>query len=198
VGVAVATGRLTPNAPRIRRYISAWRRDSGRWTIAALLFLGMDSVPATTLPRGLPLALNPAQPAGAAAPLIAADLAFAKLAGGSGAAIAFQRWAAREAMIFGGGGLLIRGPEAIGRAVAGPARWRWHPVAAGAAQSGDLGWTAGEAVITPREAKPDYSKYLTVWIRRPGQRIRFLIDGGNARPRSGSGPTPFPSGQDSG
>jgi hypothetical protein len=84
--------------------------------------------------------------------------------------------------MFGGGGLLIRGPEAIGRAVAGPAAWRWHPVAAGTARSGDLGWTVGEAVIAPRSGQPEYSKYLTVWVRQPEKPVKFLLDGGNARP----------------
>jgi hypothetical protein len=182
-GVAVTTGQLTPSGPRIGRYMSVRRRDSGRWRIAAILFLG---IPASTsaLPPGLPLTREAAGPSGAAAAFIQADLAFAQLAGDSGAAVAFRRWAAPDALIFGGGGLLTRGPEAIGQAVAGPATWRWHPVAAGASQSGDLGWTVGEAVITPKGAQPDYSKYLTVWVRGPDRTVRFLNDGGNARPRA--------------
>jgi hypothetical protein len=60
--------------------------------------------------------------------------------------------------------------------------WHWRPVAAGSSGTGDLGWTAGEAVIKPETGVPSYSKYLTVWIRPPGRPIRFLTDGGNARP----------------
>jgi hypothetical protein len=116
---------------------------------------------------------------------VGADLAFARLAGDSGAAIAFVRWAAADAIIFGGSGLITRGPEAIGREVAGPAHWRWYPVAAGAAGSGDLGWTVGEAIISPNKGDPSYSKYLTVWTRDEAGQVRFLTDGGNSRP-----PTP--------
>jgi hypothetical protein len=57
-------------------------------------------------------------------------------------------------------------------------------VSAGAAPSGDLGWTVGEAVITAKDGERSYSKYLTVWTNRGGV-IRFLLDGGNGRP-----PTP--------
>jgi hypothetical protein len=85
--------------------------------------------------------------------------------------------------MFGGRGLLIRGSESVSQAVAGPEKWRWHPVAAGSSSSGDLGWTAGQAVIAAQGSEPSYSKYLTVWRRFPGGEIRFLTDGGNDRPR---------------
>ena len=180
-GVAVMTPRLTPGAPQIGRYTAVWRRDAGRWTISALLFTGVKLV-ATTLPRGIPLARPPAPATGPAGRFVAADLAFARLAGDSGAVVAFRTWAAPDAVVFGGSGVLTRGPDAIAIGVAGPAVWRWHPVAAGSSQTGDLGWTAGEAVIKPETGEPSYSKYLTVWIRPPGRPIRFLTDGGNARP----------------
>jgi hypothetical protein len=182
-GIAVASPRLVSGPPRIGRYMAAWRRDPGGWKIAALQFLGIGPVSAGALPNGLRLTQDAAKPTGGAAPFAAADLAFARLAGDSGAAIAFRRWAAPEAITLGGGGLLARGPDAIANAVAGPATWRWHPVAAGAAQSGELGWTVGEAVIAAKDEDPLYSKYLTVWTRGPGG-IRFLMDGGSARPRA--------------
>ena len=180
-GVAVESARRTRRLPRSANMIAAWRRQHGHWAVAALLFIGLKP-PVTAVPNGIPLTLVPATPSGAAGPFVAADLAFARLAGDSGAGTAFARWAAGDAMVFGRGGLLVRGPEAIGRAVAGDAVWRWHPVAAGTSPSGDLGWTVGEAVIAPREAKPSYSKYLTVWVRRDGGPVRFLTDGGNSRP----------------
>jgi hypothetical protein len=130
----------------------------------------------------LPLTLRPLRATGPAGPFISADLAFAKLAGDSGAAVAFERWAAPDAVMVDGTGLLVRGPRAVGGLVAGPAAWRWHPVAAGVAESGDLGWTVGEAVIAPPDGARIYSKYLTVWRRLPDGSIRFLTDGGNARP----------------
>lgn len=181
-GIAVASPRSGDTAPRIGRYTTTWRRDEGRWTIAALLVTGLAPLPAAALPPGLPLTKEPARANDVSARFVEADLAFARLAGQGGAAVAFRRWAAPESFTLGGGGLMTRGPEAIGSAVAGPAAWSWHPVASGASQSGDLGWTVGEAVIAPKGAAPEYGKYLTVWVRRPGSGVRFLTDGGNARP----------------
>ena len=180
-GVAVITPRLTAGAPHIGRYTAAWRRGAGRWTISALLFTGVKPV-ATTPAPGIPLSRSPGRVRGPAGDFVAADLAFARLAGDSGAVVAFRTWAAPEAIVSGGSGLLARGPDAIASGVAGPAVWRWHPVAAGSSRTGDLGWTAGEAVIRPETGDPVYSKYLTVWIHPPDRPIRFLTDGGNARP----------------
>jgi len=189
-GVVALTSRAAPRPAEFGRYMAVWHRDQNRWLIDAILFSGVKP-PARTLPPGLPAGRAPASVSGAAARFVAADLAFARLAGDSGAAVAFQRWAAPEAVVFGERGLLTRGPEAIGRGVAGPARWRWHPVAAGASGSGDLGWTVGEAVISPPTGDPIYSKYLTVWIQPPGAPPRFLTDGGNSRP-AGEATTPGP------
>src|SRR6185312_13129321 len=119
-------------------------------TMAALLVTGFAALAPTAVPAGLPLAKDPARPAGAAAPFVAADLAFARLAGQRGAELAFRQWAAAESFTLGGGGLITRGPAAIGHAVSGPAAWRWHPVAAGASRSGDLGWTVNKTIITPK------------------------------------------------
>jgi hypothetical protein len=48
--------------------------------------------------------------------------------------------------------------------------------------NGNVGWTVGEAVITPQTGEPNYSKYLTVWRRSPDRQVRFTTDGGNGRP----------------
>lgn len=184
-GVAVGTGRRTPAPPQLGRYIATWRRTDNRWTIEALLIIGLQPA-VTAVPRGIPFSLPPAKASGPAGPFVSADLAFARLAGDSGAAVAFERWAAPNAIVLGGRGLLVQGPQAIAQGVAGEASWRWHPVAGGASGSGDLGWTVGEAVIAPKEGEPSYSKYLTVWVRRQGGPIRFLTDGGSSRP----GPSP--------
>ena len=182
-GVAVAVNRLVSNAPKIGRYISVRRREGDKWAIAALLFTGTSLGSGKQRWEGLPVTQPAIGPKGAEAPFVRADLDFARLAGDSGAAIAFRHWAAREAMSFGGGGLLTAGPDAIAKAVAGPAVWKWYPVAGGAARSGDMGWTVGQAVITPKDGEPNYSKYLTVWRRLPEGPVRFLLDGGNSRPQ---------------
>lgn len=179
-GVAAAAPRTGATAPRLGRYVAAWRRDGERWTLAALLLQGLTPSARTIIPQGTPIELPPMTAAGDAAAFIAADSDFAKLAADSGAAIAFERYADADAVM--GGGLQVRGPSAIGQAVSDPAIWRWHPVAGGAARSGDLGWTVGESVVTPTGGDPGPGKYLTVWKRLPDGRVRFVTDGGNARP----------------
>jgi ketosteroid isomerase-like protein len=118
-----------------------------------------------------------------------ADSAFAAQAERLGAEKAFAAYAAVDAVTFPPGGVLTRGPEAIGRAVRDdgvPSHWAWWPVAAGGSDGGDLGFTVGEAEI--RAAEPTagggvyYGKYLTLWRRDDQGRIRFLADGGSPRP----------------
>lgn len=176
-GVPGARGSL-----HVGRYIGVWRRDGGRWMLAAFLLGGLVAPQTTVVPAGMPASRSPLSPAGPAAPYVAADLAFARLAADSGAAVAFTRWAAPDVMIFGALGMLARGPSEVGRVVDGPADWRWAPVAAGAAGSGDLGWTVGESAITPRGEAASYGKYLTVWVRRPDGSVRYTHDGGTPRP----------------
>jgi hypothetical protein len=178
-GVAAASMR---GAPQLGRYIMTWRRDGSQWKMSALALSGVPGLALDSAPAGIPLTRKALAASGPAGPIVAADLAFAKLAGDSGAAIAFSHWAAPTATIFANRGMLTRGPDEIGQAVDGPATWQWHPVAADVARSGDLGWTVGEAIISAKGEEPNYSKYLTVWARMPDGAIRFLTDGGNARP----------------
>ncbi|MEP7226651.1 MAG: hypothetical protein ABI785_04770 [Gemmatimonadales bacterium] len=181
-GVAVASDSSTALKPEIGSYIAAWRRDGTRWTMAALVFAGLRRLPRPAVSGEVAVSRKAIEARSNSGPFVAADLAFARLAADSGAAVAFERWAAPDAVTFGDRGLLTRGPKAIGRAVDFPAVWRWHPVAAGASGSGDLGWTVGEATITSKGAVPTYSKYLTIWARRSDGPVRFLTDGGNSRP----------------
>jgi hypothetical protein len=183
VAIAVPPGRT----PRIGRYIAAWQRDGAAWKLAAFVPLGLFPAAATTLPADLAaIRSTPLAAAGRAAGFITADLDFARLAGDSTAALAFERYAAPDAVTLGAG-LLNQGPAAIGRALSGgpPSHWAWHPVRAGASAGGDLGFTVGESLVRPEGGTPSYGKYLTIWRRLPNGTIRFLTDGGNARP-----PTP--------
>jgi hypothetical protein len=181
-GVSVASARRGTPAAELGSYIAAWQREGARWTIGAVVFAGLRRLPKPGDMSRIPASRPAIGARGGAGAFIAADVAFARLAADSGAAVAFERWASPEATTFGDRGLLTRGPRAIGRAVDFPAVWRWHPVAAGAAGSGDLGWTVGEATITPMDAAPTYSKYLTIWSRQTDGTVRFLTDGGNGRP----------------
>jgi ketosteroid isomerase-like protein len=91
-------------------------------------------------------------------------------------------------MTLPGTGEIVIGPGAIearmAESPAATAKWEWHPVYSEGAASGDLGFTIGEAVITPSGATPDkafHSKYLTVWRRQPDGSVRYIVDGGNGR-----------------
>lgn len=166
---------------RTGRYAAVWRNGPGGWRVVALAAGG-------TLPRatsGWPAQPFPRTIPPAAERFAAADSSFAALAGDSGAAAAFFHYAAPDAVTFRGDGSVNRGPAAIREALRGStAAWRWWPVAGGAARGGDMGWTVGEAEITPASGATGYSKYLTVW-RSAGDGARFLVDAGSGRPAPG-------------
>jgi hypothetical protein len=180
-GVAVSSSRISSAAPRLGRYLAAWKRNSRDWTLASLLLTGIETPSSHRSWPGLKSSHQAASNK-LGRQFVAADLAFSRLAGDSGAAVAFRTYADEQAMSFGGSALLVRGAAAISRAVAGPEHWRWYPVAAGETSDATMGWTVGEAVIAGPEGDPAYSKYLTIWTRSEDGRIRFLYDGGNARP----------------
>jgi hypothetical protein len=180
-GVAVTTGASAVSFPTIGRYISAWRRETDRWKLTALVVTGAPASDLSQVPPNIPLTRRAASQSPGTEVYVEADLAFARLAAKRGAGAAFRTWAAPDAVIFGGSGVLIRGPDAIGQAVSGPEHWQWHPVAAGGVRGGDLGWTAGEAEIRGGDGTT-YSKYLTIWRRTREGAVRFVIDGGNQRP----------------
>ena len=180
-GVTVGSGG-PGDTPTIGRYIAAWRQAARGWQLEAFMLTaapGDENVPRVV---DLPVELPPLAPSGATAPFVSADLAFARLAGDSGAGVAFAHWAAPDAHAFFGGGVLVQGPRAIGRAVAGSETWTWHPVVAGASQDGSMGWTVGEAVITTADGHSGPSKYLTIWKRQADGTMRFFTDGGSGRP----------------
>jgi hypothetical protein len=148
------------------------------WKIAAL---GLQGPPFDY--KGPALAGVPAAPPDKRSErFFKADRDFALLAADSGAAVAFHRLAAPDAMMFGRRGFILRGPETIGKAVDGPAEWAWGPVAGGGSSTGDLGWTSGEAVITPEGGAAIKTKYLSVWRTDSAGAVRFILDIGNSRP----------------
>lgn len=178
-GFAVSSSRAGEASPAFGRYIAAWRADAGRWVVAAAM-ISLTNPDQALVPGGMPAQL-PAL-ARETNPFVAADLDFARLAADSGAQVAFERWAASDAMVFGPAGVPVRGPSAIGRLVSSPASWVWRPVASGASRDGESGWTVGESEITPRGMSTNRGKYLTLWIRTTEPHVRYLTDGGNSRP----------------
>ncbi|MEZ4586623.1 MAG: nuclear transport factor 2 family protein [Gemmatimonadales bacterium] len=166
-------------------YVACWKLVDGAWKLAALMQAGLAPGNRPLYdPAWGPKALTALAPSGAARSIIASDIAFSARAGTDGAGAAFEAYAAPDAVVFSPGGA-SRGPREIGASIGQgpPADWSWVPVVAELAESGDLGYTIGQAVIAPQSGGgPVLSKYLTVWKRQPDGTMRFLTDGGNGRP----------------
>ncbi len=185
-------GASADSAPRVARYINVWRRmTDSTWKIVARVDAGLLAPDSVVVPPAI-AALAPVRSDLMSRPMrdfAVADASFARMAGESGAPAAFGFWAAPDGVTFGPGSILNIGPSSIRDAFAASpasqALWKWAPVAAGASADGTLGFTVGEASIRPpgaADADAFLSKYLTVWRRQPDGTIRYLVDGGNARP----------------
>jgi ketosteroid isomerase-like protein len=180
-------------AIRVDRYISFWRRDSTAWRIAAYAETYGAPPPPLALPAASASAvlgdLPMARARGPLEQVRAADTAFSALAQRVGTGRAFGDFAAENAQIFSTPGEFITGPNAISDSF-GPSGssgvLAWHPVAGGVAQSGDLGFTVGNAVFTGQREDGGplllYSKYLTVWKKQRDGTWRYVVDGGSSRP----------------
>jgi ketosteroid isomerase-like protein len=188
-----ATGPAGTASVRVDRYISFWRRGEAGWRISAYAETYGAPPPALALPRGAAAAVIADAPMararGALEQVRAADTAFSALAQRVGTGRAFGDFAADNAQIFSTPGEFITGPRAISESF-GPSGTSgalvWHPVAGDVAQSGDLGFTVGNAVFTGRREDGGqvvrYSKYLTVWKKQRDGAWRYVVDGGSARP----------------
>ncbi|WP_461042878.1 YybH family protein [Spirosoma harenae] len=62
----------------------------------------------------------------------------------------------------------------------------WQVLKADAAQSGELGYTFGQWMLTGKDdsgkKKTQFGVYVTVWKRQRNGQWRFVIDGGNTTP----------------
>lgn len=173
------------------RMITFWRRQpGGEWTVEA-------SVPALAgeAPRAIPDGFGTPRGSGVAGAdrrwtqtsateaVQQADRDFAALSLRSTPGEAFAAFAAPTAMTMGGPDF---GPAEIGKAFeGGDATIEWGPILGGAAASGDLGYTVGEATIraqTPEGPRSSYSKYLTIWQRQADGKWLYVADGGTSRP----------------
>lgn len=168
---------------RLGKYLAVWVPEGDGWRLQALAIAGLfPSSEGRWTPALGPRELPPLRSRGVVGPFVAADSIFASDATREGAAVAFGRWAAPDATIFGGTGELVVGPRAIRSFLQDDrSTWEWVPVAAGASHDGTLGWTAGQATISGT-AGVTRSKYLTFWMRQPNGQVRFFADGGSARP----------------
>lgn len=184
----IALDREAGPVPRLGRFLAAWRREGAAWKIEALAVNGVVPAAESRWVAGLgPTDFPALRSTGLAGRFVAADSVFAARAGAKGAAAAFAEWAAPDAVTFAASGELNFGPARIRAALAGDdSQWQWGAVAAGASGDGSLGWTVGQATITSKSttgtANVYQGKYLTLWRRLPDGSIRFIADGGNARP----------------
>ena len=189
-GTSVVTVQGADGQPvtRFGRYISFWRRGAdGRWKVAANVQIRPGSrVPLQTPAGWSPGAVPDTGRGGARSRMEQADRDFAAMAGRRGPGPAFATFADPRAVTFGQ--TLRFGPQEIGAGFdpADRDHWVWGPVASGAAESGDLGFTVGQADIagTDEHGQPAtfHSKYLTIWHRQPDGTYKYLADGGNQRP----------------
>ena len=190
---APAAGSAGAPSIRVDRYISFWHREDAGWRIVAYAETYGAPPAALALPRAAAAAVVPdsamARTRGPLEQVRAADTAFSALARRVGTGRAFGEFAADNAQIFSTPGEFLTGPREISESF-GPSGTSgalvWHPVAGDVAQSGDLGFTVGNAVFTGRREDGGqvvrYSKYLTVWKKQRDGAWRYVVDGGSARP----------------
>lgn len=189
---AIPSATAAPSI-RVDRYIAFWRREQAGWRIAGYAETYGAPPPALTLPSaavaGVLLNMPMRHTTGALESMRAADVAFSATAAKVGTGRAFGEYAAENAQIFSTPGEFITGPTAISAAFGPPTgngTFDWYPVAGEIAQSGDLGFTVGNAEFsgTREDGAPTvrYSKYLTVWKKQHDGSWRYVVDGGSARP----------------
>lgn len=112
-----------------------------------------------------------------AAPVVAAERAFAADEPALGITGSFTKWSTPEAVVIGGGqARTVREayPPSDPRPADEPAL-AWWPNFAGIARSGDLGFTTGGVAINGRRT----GHYFTVWKRQADGSWKWVYDGGS-------------------
>ena len=174
------------------QYLSFWRRESNSWKLVAWLISagGADApatAPAACAHPGAPT-YTASHDSTAIATVRAADLDFSARSVKSGAGPAFGEFVAPDGASIGTGQSEItcgRDNVVKGFAPLGPGALTWAPRVADAANSGDLAYTSGDAIIKD-SGETSYSNYLTVWKRQADGQWRVVADGGNSAPASAS------------
>jgi len=112
-----------------------------------------------------------------AAPIIAAERAFAADAPGMGLTASFNKWAVPDAVMIAGGQVqTVRDvfPPDVPRP-AGEIRLEWWPNFAGIAFGGDMGFTTGGVAVNGQRT----GHYFTIWKRQPDGSWKWVYDGGS-------------------
>lgn len=127
-----------------------------------------------------------------AAPVVAAERAFAADFPAMGLAGSFSKWSTPDAVIISRGVAQTSGAlfaDAPQTRQPGEPLIEWWPVFAGISMSGDLGFTTGPAAQDGNR----YGHYFTVWKRQPDGQWRWVYDGGvGADPAAQPGPDSEP------
>jgi ketosteroid isomerase-like protein len=176
--------------PRPSFFLIYWRRaDGGDWQVEAFVF-NAGGPQVTPIPAGFGTPdtkhrrnFPNTDPSEQAAQVLGVDAAFSAASVSNGSGPAFEQYAAPNAMAVGGPEFVF-GPTDIGIAFTGGPNdvVSWVPLHSGAAASGDLGFSVGEAVFVIEGAGTFYSKYLTIWQKQNTGEWRFVADEGNNRP----------------
>lgn len=126
-----------------------------------------------------------------AAPVVAAERAFAADFPALGLAGSFSKWSTPDAIILTGGQARTTDDLFAGAPMTrqpGEPLIEWWPTFAGVAMSGDLGFTTGPASQDGNR----YGHYFTVWKRQPDGRWLWVYDGGTSADPAGQ---PGPDGE---
>jgi len=118
------------------------------------------------------------------------DQNFSIMAEKQGLAKAFTTYAADEAIKMNDGAAPTVGFDAIRTQMSqmptDGSVLSWQVLKADAAQSGELGYTFGQWMLTTKDDKgkhkAQYGVYVTVWKRQRNGHWRFVVDGGNNIP----------------
>ncbi|GAA0639934.1 nuclear transport factor 2 family protein [Brevundimonas lenta] len=111
-----------------------------------------------------------------AAPIVAAERAFAADAPGMGIAGSFNKWSTPDAILIAGGQVQRVGevyPD--GPRPADEPLLEWWPNFAGIARSGDLGFSTGGVAVGGQRT----GHYFTIWQKQPDGSWKWVYDGGS-------------------
>jgi len=172
-------------------FLTYWRRAAagGDWTVAGLVIsLGGPSAGGIPAGFGTPDSKHRrtfpnTDVTGNRAEILSVDAAFSAASVAQGSGPAFEQFAAPNSIAVGGGQYIF-GPAAAGEAFSSEPTdvISWVPRFSGAAASGDLGFSVGDATFDFGSAGTFYSKYLTVWQKQDTGAWRWVADLGNNRP----------------
>lgn len=159
-----------------------WAVAAGKPMVAAALTVRRWAALVPTMMRALFFALAlgacasaPSAEAPSAAPVIAAERAFAADAAQRGWAAAFRRYAAADAITLSPDP--VNAHEQLATVEGdGETTLDWRPAYAGVARSGDFGFTTGPFQFRGREGIVGH--YFTVWKRQPNGDWKWIFDAG--------------------